>query len=330
MFGLGGMLGGVGSWLGSSLFGEDEPMRAPEMTPSTWTQQRREQAYRDAKASGLTNINDIFNFSNAEMTKERSNDPRFAEHHLDKIPGVGKEYYDPFINAGREAQGLASEQYNKMSSNPKGYLDELVSGYKPSQGYQFREKRALDAARNSAAQGGLSGTYNDQTDQAQMVNDLMGGDIQQYLANVLGIQGGGLSGQERTIDRGYNASGNLANFLGSALGNRAGLAYGREATQNQNDLNYQNEQRDADAAEKSRNLQMLGSVFGGAGDLFGGGMGGSGGFGGLGDIFGGGIKQTPPYVKPTRGNGLGMNGPMGSTQGNPYGGNRQNIYGGFR
>lgn len=326
MFGIGGMLGGVGSWLGGNLFGDDDgPVAAPQMTPSTWSPQKGEETIARMRAEGINPFSSQgMEYINAAIAGERENDPRFAEHFTKQIPGIGKQYYEPFINAGQQAQGLSSEQYNKMSANPKDYLDELVSGYKPSQGYQFREKRALDAARNSAAQGGLSGTYNDQHDQSQMVNDMMGGDIQQYLANVLGIQGGGLAGQERTIDRGFNASGNLANYLGNAMGNRAGLAYGRENTENQNALNYQNDQRDYAAAEKANNMQMLGSIFGGMGDMFGGG-------GGLGDIFGGGIKQTPPYIKPTRGNGQGgMGGTMGLTQPTSAYNPQKSIYGGFR
>lgn len=301
-----GPMAGIASSIGTGLFGNDtSPQRAPEMTPVTWNQQRIAELNRDLDARGIHNINDRIAETEAAIAGERVNDPRFAEHHLAKLPGIGQEYYNPFIQQGQQAQGLASEQYNRMTSNPMDYLGNIVESYRPSQGYQFREKRATDAARNAAAAGGLTGTYNDQASQAELVNNLLGADMQQYLQNVLGIQGAGLTGQENAINRGFNASGNLADYLGNAVGAQAGLGRNRELQSNQNALDYQNAQQAYDEQENQQIANLIGSIFGGIGAAtggggMGGGMGGGagGGLGGgmgnaFGSLFGGGAPAGP-------------------------------------
>lgn len=332
------MMGGVGSWiLDSMLGGQDAPSRPQEMTPSTWTSERANRAYQDAKAAGLTNINDITAFAEAEVAKERANDPRFAEHHLQRLPNIGQEYYNPFIQQGQQAQGLASEQYNKMTSNPMDYLGSIIESYKPSQGYQFREKRATDAARNAAAAGGLTGTYNDQVSQAELVNNLLGADMQEYLANVLGIQGAGLQGQENAMSRGFGASGNLANYLGDVVGAQAGLASNREQQQYARDLDYQNAMAENQAGQRAGIQNMFGSLFGGMSAGAGGAAGGLGNM--LGGLFGGGGTSIPSLgvgnarsaarsgAAPGSFSGLGLTQRLGTGSGRGPGGS---VYGGFR
>lgn len=179
---------------------------------------------------------------------------------LNQIPGIGKQYYEPYIQRGNEAQGRANNQYNRMAENPTDFINQIISSYKPSEGYKFREKNALNAARNSAAAGGFSGTHNDQMGQAELVNGLMGNDMQQWLQNILGAQGTGLQGLENESNRGFQSSGNLADYLGSALGQRAGLAHNRQQQGQQN----------------SREMMAgLGQLLGAAGGLAGGFGGGS-------------------------------------------------------
>lgn len=156
-----------------------------------------------------------------------------AMPYLDQISGVGKQYLEPYIQPGMQAQQMAQSQYDAMSGDPMAYLNKLMEGYKPSQGYQYREKRLSDALGNTAAAGGYRGTKEDQIAQAELINALMGSDIQQYLQNVQGIQGRGLQGQENTINRGYGASNTLADYLGSALNAQAGLQLQGANAQNQ-------------------------------------------------------------------------------------------------
>lgn len=265
-----------------------------------------------------------------------------ADKFLEQVPGVARGGYDPYIQQGNTAQGLATEQYNRMTTNPMDYINQITEGYKPSTGYNFREKRALEAARNSAAQGGLSGTQVDQGAQSELVNGLLGQDMQEWLNNVLGVQGAGLSGQQHLSDRGYNASQNLTDILANALSERAGIATDRAVG-----LENKAMQHERDRADAGRSMrQGIGSVAGqGAGalaGLIGGGMGGgAGSMGDLGSLFGGilggggrgngsdagdsfrGRPEITPYVN-SRGMGgtATLTGNIGRRGFSPYGGFR--------
>ena len=41
--------------------------------------------------------------------------------HLNQIPGMEKQYYDPFINYGKEAGNTLAPQFNQMSTNPADF-----------------------------------------------------------------------------------------------------------------------------------------------------------------------------------------------------------------
>jgi hypothetical protein len=156
-----------------------------------------------------------------------------AMPYLNQIPGVGRQYHEPFIQQGQEAQGKTRPLYEQMAQDPNAFLNALMEGYTPSRGYQTREKVLGQALRNSAAQGGYAGTPFAQREQGELINDLLGSDQQQYLSNLMGIQGQGLGGLEGMVGRGYASSGNLADYIGNALGQQGALAFQGQAQQNQ-------------------------------------------------------------------------------------------------
>ena len=185
-----------------------------------------------------------------------------ASPFLEQIPGIGREHYTPFIEEGRTAAGMANPIYNQMTQDPTAFLNSLMRGYNPSEGYRFKEREMLNAAHNTAAAGGFAGTQEDVRNRTGLVQSLLNEDMQQFLTNLFGIQGAGLRGQERRIDRGYESSGNLANFIAQALGAQAGNAF-----------QGQHQQNVYDATNRSSNMNFLSNVLGtGAGLVSGGGM----------------------------------------------------------
>lgn len=182
--------------------------------------------------------------------KEPDNSP---EHYLNQVPGVAKENLSPYVERGNAASNIAQGQYNRMSQNPMDVLNEILSSYNESPGYQYQQGVMGRELGNTAAAGGFAGTEEDQRQRGELVRSLLGQDMQQYLQNVLGIQGTGLQGQENTMNRGFNASGDLANILGSNLGHRADLSM------------QQTQQRDKNKAGILNLLtQALGAGIGGA------------------------------------------------------------------
>jgi hypothetical protein len=147
-----------------------------------------------------------------------------AKDYIEQIPGVTQPYYQPFIDTGRGAEDVVRPQYDQMSQDPTAFMNALMAGYKPSEGYQFQQEELGRGMSNTAAAGGFSGTPFDQEQQAKMTQGLLSQDQQQYLQNLLGIQRTGLAGEEAGIGRGYDASKGYADILGKNLQDLGGLA----------------------------------------------------------------------------------------------------------
>lgn len=167
----------------------------------------------------------------------RNNPARAAGNDLGKIAGYGQEAYNPFIKQGKTAMEQLGPQYSQMAANPTDFYNQLIGQYKPSTGYQFRENKLNQLAHNTAAAGGYAGTSGDIRNRSEFINSLLGEDMQQYLQNILGIQGMGQQGLQHQADTGFHAAGNLADYLGTAGGRAgvfksAGRAYGNDATTN--------------------------------------------------------------------------------------------------
>lgn len=167
----------------------------------------------------------------------KNNPSRAAGNELGKIPGYGQEAYNPFIKQGQNAMGQLGPQYSQMAGNPTDFYNNIMSQYKPSAGYQYQADKLGQAAHNNAAAGGFAGTGGHNQMHGELLQQLLGGDMQQFLSNILGIQGSGQQGLQRQADTGFIGSGGLADYLGSAAGQQGGFnAYGRhEQNANRNE-----------------------------------------------------------------------------------------------
>jgi hypothetical protein len=163
-----------------------------------------------------------------------------AMPYLNQIPEFGRQGYQPFIDQGQQAQQQLNPLYERMSQDPTAYINALMQNYSPSEGYRFKEQQMLRGAQNSAASGGFAGTQNDQMAQAEMIRGLLGGDMQQFLQNVMGAQGQGMQGLENQVGRGYESAGNLAGYLGNALGAQGGAAFQGQQQKNENSMGKRN------------------------------------------------------------------------------------------
>lgn len=179
-----------------------------------------------------------------------------ANKYLNQIPGVAHQGYDDYVNQGKDASGRTKSAYEGMMDDPTGFINKLMEGYKPSEGYQFQKEQLTNELSNTAAAGGVAGTPLDQMNQGQGIQKLLSADMQQFLQNVLGRYDKGLEGEEGVATRGYDASGKLTDALGGALNQQGGLAF-------------------QDTQQKNKNKNDMWSMFGkalgaGAGGLLGG------------------------------------------------------------
>lgn len=192
--------------------------------------------------------------------KQGQNPANAAMPYLNQIPGAVGEYYKPFIGRGEQAYGQSQPVYNQMTQNPSDFINQIMRNYTPSEGYKFKEKYMTQGANNTAAQGGFAGTPIAQMGTAQMIQGLLGDEMQQYLQNVLGVQQGGLQGQENRMGQGFQAGLGYGDILGTNLGNQGQLAFQGQS------------QRNADRSGRRNALlnflgQGIGSTMGGASTL---------------------------------------------------------------
>lgn len=161
-----------------------------------------------------------------------------ANQYLNQIPGVGHQGYDPYVNAGLDASGKTKSKYEELMEDPTAFINKLMEGYKPSEGYQFQKDQLTKELSNTAAAGGVAGTPQDQLNQGEAIQKLLSGDMQQFLKNVLGVFNTGLEGEEGIAGRGFDASKQLTDLLGGALNQQGGLAFNdaQQKNKNKNDL----------------------------------------------------------------------------------------------
>lgn len=156
-----------------------------------------------------------------------------AMPYLNQIPQIGQQYYSPYIKGGQNAGNLLNEQYQRLL-NPTSFMDELLKNYQESEGAKYQENQLNKEIGANAAAGGIAGTPEHQRQAAEMTQGILSKDMQQYLQNALGIYGGGIQGEQDIFNKGYGASGSLADLLGGTLNAQAGLAYQGQNQQNQN------------------------------------------------------------------------------------------------
>lgn len=181
-----------------------------------------------------------------------------ASPYYNQIPGMLRQQYNPYIQAGMGAlPGMQAYenrgnvagnelmgQYNQMTNDPSGLINRLGAGFHASPGYNFQVQQALNAANRASAAGGMAGSPEEQQQIAGVTNQLANQDYYNYLnhSQQLYSQGiHGLQGTERLGSQmganlyraGMNATNNLAQNLGAAYMNQGNLAYQGANTQNQ-------------------------------------------------------------------------------------------------
>lgn len=137
-----------------------------------------------------------------------------ANQYLDQIPGMARKNLSPYIKPGEEAQG---------------FVDQIMKGYTPSEGYNFQKAELEKSLGNTAAAGGYAGGEYDQMQRGKLIQSLLSGDMQQYLENVLGVH-----------NQSYGASRDLTDIEGGALNQQGGMAFSQAENKNQRRYDMQN------------------------------------------------------------------------------------------
>lgn len=168
------------------------------------------------------------NFKNSPLNPmymfDRDDPQGDANKYMNQIPGIGKQYYNPFIDRGNRAGNVLEGEYGKMM-NPTSFMDDIMKHYQMSEGATYERDKLGKGIGATAAAGGYTGTPDHQRSYGEMTDKIMSGDMQQYLTNALGIHDRGMSGEENFFNKGYDASSSLADLIGGTLSSQGGLAF---------------------------------------------------------------------------------------------------------
>jgi hypothetical protein len=163
---------------------------------------------------------------------EREDPQSEANKYLGQIPGIAKQYYNPYISQGQTAGNKLTDQYGNLINDPTGIINKIMAGYSMSPGAKYQSGLLTKGIANTAAAGGFAGTPEAQRQYAQTAGDVTSEDMQQYLQNALGAYGAGLSGESDIYNKGFQASGDLVDALSSVLGSQGGLAFNQGTQSN--------------------------------------------------------------------------------------------------
>lgn len=176
------------------------------------------------------------NFKNSPLNPlypwEREDPQKEANKYLGQIPDIEKGYYNPFIQGGQDAGGVLKNQYGSMVNDPTGFINNILAKYKQSPGAKYQTDLVAKGIGNTAAAGGYAGTPEAQRQFGQEASDINSQDMQQFLQNALGAYGTGMEGEENFYNKGFEASGSLADALASVLGSQGGLAFNQGTQSN--------------------------------------------------------------------------------------------------
>jgi len=167
------------------------------------------------------------------MFGSSSNPYDAAKPYLNQMPSYIDKYMNPYINMGQTAGNIAQTQYGQMAQDPSAYYNSIFQSYEPSDYYKYMSDQLGKTQSATAAAGGFSGTESDINNQMTTKNALMSKDWQDYLNNLLNIQGTGLQGEQQMYTTGYGASNNALDQYMKYLMGSAGMAYGSTNYQNQ-------------------------------------------------------------------------------------------------
>lgn len=192
------------------------------------------QLYKDIKMGLGTALGSIGS-GIAGLFGGRKGDPsKEANKYYEQIPETIKPYYDPYINAGNNALPLLQQQYLGLMNNPGEMLNKMGSSFQQSPGFKFALDQALSAAGRGSAAGGMAGSPMHEQQNMGIAQGLANQDYYNWLGNVTGLYGQGLSGEQGMAGLGANAASALASQLAQNKAQQGNLAYQGQQYKNEN------------------------------------------------------------------------------------------------
>ena len=155
-----------------------------------------------------------------------------ANQYISQIPGQTSQYFQPYMDAGKNALGTLQGQYGDLLNDPGGKLNQIGGNFQQSPGFQFALKQALQGAGHAAAAGGMAGSPQHEQQNMGLATDLANQDYYNWLGQATGLYGQGLQGEQGLAQMGQQSSQNMADMIAQALAQQGNYAYEGQAGRN--------------------------------------------------------------------------------------------------
>ena len=142
-----------------------------------------------------------------------------------QIPGAVSPYYQPYMEAGKQAIPKLQGQYDQLLNNPGQKLNQIGGSFQYSPGYQFALQQALGGAGHAAAAGGYAGTPMHEQQNMQIASQLGNQDYYNWMNHAQQLYGAGLSGEQGFTNQGLTASTSMSDQIAQALAAQADMSY---------------------------------------------------------------------------------------------------------
>lgn len=166
--------------------------------------------------------------------------------YLQQIPSTIQPYYQPYMDAGTSSIPTLQDQYTKLLTDPGAVFNQMGQSFQQSPGFDFAMQQALQGSGHAAAAGGMAGSPQHEQQNQELATNLANQDYYNYMNQVTGLYGKGLSGEQDFFKTGFNASKSYSDQVAQALAAQAQLQYQQ------------------DAAKKAAQSSIWGDVAGGA------------------------------------------------------------------
>lgn len=150
--------------------------------------------------------------------------------YMSGIPGTLSKYLGPYAQEGTQLMPQVQQGYQNEMNSPQ-FVASMGKGFTTDPGYQFASQQAQNAAKSSAAAGGMAGSPEAQQYAANIGNQMANQQYQQYLGHTMGAYNQGLQGLGGLETQGYGAAGSIASGLDQYMQMQAQLAAAQQAAQ---------------------------------------------------------------------------------------------------
>ncbi len=159
-----------------------------------------------------------------------------AEKQFQKYGQMGAATQSPFYNAGVGALGPYQNWLTSMK-DPAAFINAIMQQYSQSPFAKFSQQQNIRSAQNLGSASGLTGSSPLALQTQQNAQNISSQDMQNFLANVLGINTSYGQGYQNLIGTGTGAANALTNLYGDLGKSMAEAEYGRKAGENQDFAN---------------------------------------------------------------------------------------------